>query len=137
MKKLSAIILAFICVLGMAGCSQQLQQTKGKQLLLEEGNVVKIEVSSFPGKESYSFSGEKAKAIIDYLADLNLESDFEEKADKYMGRTWVISLEYDTGDKLNLYHLGNKFIRSEKGSWYKMTYDEASRFDTLLYELKS
>ena len=28
------------------------------------------------------------------------------------------------------------FIRVKGGSWYKMTYDEASRFDTLLDELK-
>ena len=47
-----------------------------------------------------------------------------------------ISLKYENGDTLSIYHFGNMFIRSEKGSWYKMTYDEASRFDALLDKLK-
>ena len=50
---------------------------------------------------------------------------------------WVISLEYDNGDVLTVYHFGNMFIRTENGPWYKMTYDEAKRFDTLLNELNN
>lgn len=134
MKKLTVLLLALICVLGIVGCSQQPQQVQGGQLLAE-GNVVKIDVSSLPEGYDYSFNGEDAKEIIGYLSGLNLQSDFEENPNEYAGMTWVISLEYENGDVSTIYHLGNMFIRSEKGSWYKMTYEEGGRFDVLLNEL--
>ena len=130
MKKLLIIALAFLCVFGMVGCSQQPQQAQSNQLIAE-GNVIKIDVSSLEGY-NYSFDGEKAKEIIDYLSNLNLQSNFEENPNEYAGMTWVISLEYETGDILNVYHFGNLFIRSEKGAWYKMAFEEASRFQVLL-----
>ena len=136
MKKLLTIALVFLCVLGMVGCSQQPQQVQGNQLLAE-GNVIKIDVSSLPEGYNYSFDGEDAKEIIDYLSNLNLQINFEENPNEYTGMTWVISLEYDNGEILTVYHFGNMFIRTEKGSWYKMTYDEANRFDTLLDELNN
>ena len=136
MKKLLTIALVFLCVLGMVGCSQQPQQVQGNQLLAE-GNVIKIDVSSLPGGYNYSFDGKDAKEIIDYLSNLNLQSNFEEDPNEYTGMTWVISLEYDNGEILTVYHFGNMFIRTEKGYWYKMTYDEANRFDTLLDELNN
>jgi hypothetical protein len=135
MKKIIAIVLVCICVLGIVGCSQQPQQVQGGQLLAE-GNIVKIDVSSLPEGYNYSFRGADAKAIIDYLSTLNLESNFEENPNEYDGMTWVISLKYENGDVLTIYHHVNMFIRVKGGPWYKMTYDEASRFDTLLDELK-
>ena len=134
MRKLFAILMAIFCTLGIVGCSQQPQQVQGNQLL-EEGDVIKIDVSSLPEKYNYSFNEEDAKEIIDYLSNLNLQSNFEENPNEYDGMTWVISLEYDNNNKLTVYHFGNMFIRAEKGSWYKMAYEEASRFDTLLDEL--
>ena len=134
MKKVLTIAVAFLCLLGMVGCSQQPQYVQGNQLLVE-GNVIKIDVSSLPEGYNYSFDGEVVKEIIDYLSNLNLQSNFEENPNEYTGMTWVIYLEYDNGDKLTVYHDGNMFIRTEEGSWYKMTYDEANRFDTLLDEL--
>lgn len=134
MKKLTVLLLTLICVLGIVGCSQQPQQVQGGQLLAE-GNVVKIDVSSLPEGYDYSFNGEDAEEIIGYLSGLNLQSDFEENPDEYAGMTWVISLEYENGDILTIYHFGDMFIRSEKGSWYKMTYEEGGRFAVLLDEL--
>ena len=134
-KKIIAIVLICICVLGIVGCGQQPQQVQGG-LLLAEGNVINIDISSLSEGYNYSFSGADAKAIIDYLSTLNLESNFEENPNEYVGMTWVISLKYENGDALTIYHFGNMFIRVKGGSWYKMTYDEASRFDTLLDELK-
>ena len=136
MKKLMAIVMTVLCVLVIAGCSQQSQQVKGNQLLAE-GNVINVDISSLPEGYNYSFGGEGAKAIVDYLSDLNLNSKFEENPNEYSGMTWVISLEYENGDVLSVYHFGNMFIRSENGSWYRMTYDEASRFDMLLDELSN
>ena len=136
MKKLMATVMTVLCVLVIAGCSQQSQQVKGNQLLAE-GKVINVDISSRPEGYNYSFGGEDAKAIVDYLSDLNLNSKFEENPNEYSGMTWVIFLEYDNGDELTVYHFGNMFIRTEKGSWYKMTYDEANRFDTLLDELNN
>ena len=135
MKKIIAIVLVCLCVLGIVGCNQQPQQVQGGQLLAE-GKVINIDISSLPEGYNYSFSGKDAKAIIDYLSTLNLESNFEENPNEYDGMTWVISLEYENGDTLTIYHFGNMLIRVKGGSWYKVTYDEASRFDTLLDELK-
>lgn len=136
MRKLFSIVLVLFCVLGMVGCNQQPQQVQGNQLLAE-GNAININVSSLPEGYDYSFSGENAKAIIDYLSNLNLESNFEENPNEYMGMTWVISLEYDNGNVLTIYHSGNMFIRSESSSWYKMNFDEASGFGALLNELNN
>ena len=134
MKKIIAIVLVCIYVLGIVGCSQQPQQMQVSQLLAE-GNVINIDVSSLPEGYNYSFSGADAKSIVDYLSTLNLESNFEENPNEYAGMTWVISLKYENGDALTIYHF-DMFIRVKGGSWYKMTYDEARRFDTLLDELK-
>ncbi len=136
MKKLLTIALAFLCLLGVVGCSQQSQQEQGDQLLVE-GNVIKIDVSSLPEGCNYSFDGEDAKRIVDYLSNLNLQSDFEENPDEYAGMSWVICMEYDNGDKLTVYHFGNMFIRTEKGPWYKMIHEEARRFEALLDELNN
>ena len=108
MKKFIAVVLVCICVFGLIGCNQQPQQVQGNQLLVE-GNVVKIDVSSLPEGYNYSFSGEDAQAIIDYLSTLNLESEFEENPNEYTGMTWVIALEYENGDTFKIYHFG-KFI---------------------------
>ncbi|MBR6552491.1 MAG: hypothetical protein IKT89_06595 [Clostridia bacterium] len=143
MRKLLVFLLVIFCVLGTIGCNKQPQeeiesqpQQKQENQLLPEGNVIKVNVSSLPEKYNYSFTGENVKVITDYLSSLNLQSNFEENPDDYFGMTWVISLEYENGDTLTIYHFGNMFIRSEQGScWYRMTSEEASRFESLLNEL--
>ena len=70
-----------------------------------------------------------------YLTGLNLISDFEENPDQYGGMTWVIALDYKDGTTETVYHFGNMFIRNSGGPWYKMTYEQASAFDSLLAEL--
>ena len=145
MRKLLVFLLVIFCVLGTIGCNKQPQeeiesqpQQKQENQLLPEGNVIKVNVSSLPEKYNYSFTGENVKVITDYLSSLNLQSNFEENPDDYFGMTWVISLEYENGDTLTIYHFGNMFIRSEQDScWYRMTYEEASRFEPLLNELEN
>ncbi len=134
MKKLTAFVLALACVWGLIGCSNQPAQAQSIKLL-KEGNITDIDVTSLPEGYAYSFSGEDAKAIIDYLSNLNLEENFKENPDGYTGMTWVVSLKYDNGDVSTVYHFGNMFIKVENGPWYLMTYDEASRFGRLLSEL--
>lgn len=103
--------------------------------LLREGKVARVSLSSLPAGYTHAFAGEDAQAIVDYLSDLNLISDFPENPNEYDGMTWVISLAYDDGSTRTVYHFGNMFIRAEDGPWYKMSYDEASCLNELLAEL--
>lgn len=104
-------------------------------LLQTSEGVSSVSVSSLPGGYDYSFDGEAAKEVVDYFTNLNLISDFTENPNEYDGMTWVVNVEYDNGASETLYHFGNMFVRRESGSWYKMNYDEAARFATLLTEL--
>ena len=132
MKKYIAFVLALVCVLGLVGCASV--ATEGG-ILLKEGKVKRISVTSLPEEYEYSFDGNDAVVIVDYLSDLNLIADFSENPNEYGGMTWVISLEYEDGDAVTIYHFGNMFIRTKSGSWYKMNSEEARRFDELLDEL--
>ena len=136
MKKLIIIALVLIYILCMVGCSQQRKQIKGDQLLME-GNVIKVDVSNDIDGEYYSFSGEKAKVIVDYLSNLTLDGTFEENLNELAGTTWVISLEYDNGDILTVYNFGNLLIRSENSSWHKITGKKIGNFGDLLNELNN
>lgn len=111
--------------------------TKGKGTLLKDVEVSSISISSLPEGQEYSFSGDDAKAIVDYLSSLTLFSDFEENPDEYGGMTWTITIEYDRGYPTTIYHFGNMFIKTEDGTWYKMVADEANRFDGLLNRLNA
>lgn len=149
MKRLVALVAVFAFLLLLVGCQEtEIQSTEtsrdnvsnqvsGSQLLIE-GNVIKCDVSSLPENYNYSFKGESVKKIVDYLSSLNLNSDIEKNPnDYYGGITWRITLKYENGEALNIYHNANEFICAENGTWFKMTYEEAGRFDELLDEIKN
>ena len=124
MKKWISFVLALVCAVALVGCSK---------LLIKEESVKNISVSSVPAGYEYSFQGDDAQAIIDYLTNLNLTPHngiFDE-----VGMTWDISIEYENGDAVRISHNCNKYIRMNDGSWYQMTFEEANRFSTLLEEL--
>ena len=102
--------------------------------LLQAKEVIRIDVRHLPESASmeYHFSEkEQIRQITDYLSGLHLISDYPENPDHYSGGTWVITLSHADGSTQTIYHFGNMFIRSEEGPWYKMSYEEASRFDIL------
>lgn len=105
-------------------------------MLLKEGTVKSITVTSLPGNSEYYFTDDDAAAIVEYISELNLSIDFAENPGEYDGRVWEISIEYENGVTQMIHHSGNMFIRTETGPWYKMLYEEASIFGTLLYELR-
>lgn len=107
----------------------------GEDDLLEAGDVTQVAVSSLPGGYAYAYVGEDAMAIVDYLDSLSLQSRFKEDPDEYTGMTWVIAVDHADGSTVTVYHFGNMFIRNEDGPWYRMEYEEAERFNTLLDEL--
>lgn len=118
-----------------SGCGGDMDEPVA--LLPKEDGIIGITVSSLPKGYDYSFSGDDVDVIVEYLSNINLISDFSENHDVYFGSTWVISLQYDNGDVVTVRHSGNKFIQTNNGPWYKMNYDEANRFDSLLDELNS
>lgn len=133
MKKNTILILIIACLLTMMTACSGVPVKGG--VLLKEGTVKKISVTSLPEGYDYSFSGDDVQSVVNYLSELNLTSEYSENPDEYDGMTWVISLEYESGDTLMIYHFGNMFIRTAGSSWYKMTHEEASRFDKLIGEL--
>lgn len=133
MKRIIAFTLVLASALTMVGCSAV--ATEGG-LLLKEGKIERISVISQPEGYIYSFSGNEAKTIIDYISGLNLSAKFSENPNEHTGMVWVIYLEYEGGDILTIYHCGNMFIRANDGLWYKMNYEEASQLEALLNESK-
>jgi len=126
MKKIAVFVLAMLCVVALVGCSK-----KGK-ILLQEGTVKHISVSSWPEGYNYSYTGESAQAIVDYLSGLDLKKSSTGAPN---GMAWDIILEYEDGSTVELCHAGNSVISVVGGSQYKMTYEQASAFDSLLWEL--
>ena len=85
MKKNTILILIIACLLTMmTACSGA--TVKGG-VLLKEGTVKKISVTSQPEGYDYSFSGDDAQSVVNYLSELNLTSEYSENPDEYGGMT--------------------------------------------------
>ena len=137
MKKSLALMLALVCICSLTACSKVTENKPPRgSMLLKEGTVEKVHVSSNPGNYVYEFEKESAQAIVDYLANLNLYRDFKENPEDYSGMTWVISLEYENGEKTTIYQFANLFIRTENDPWIEIRPVEAERFGALLEELR-
>ena len=102
---------------------------------LKDSKVKSAVVTGMIGTKKYTFEGEKAQAVVDYLKSLHLITNFPENPDEYNGTSWTIDLEYEGGDTVTVWHNANMFIRNPLKPWYRMDYEEAFSFDDLLYEL--
>lgn len=100
-----------------------------------ENNTRVDEVSSLPSGYNYSFSGESANKILDYISSLSTTTVYAEDPNKHGGITWVISVKMDNGETFKVYYLTDIFIRTENGVWRKINSDKVSRFKDLLNEL--
>ena len=100
--------------------------------LFKAGYVRHISVSGFPEDCIYDFTGRNAQAILDYLSGLDL---VEDATPPPPGGVSDITIEYEDGSTVKLYHSANEYIGISGGSQYKMTYEQASAFDSLLDEL--
>ena len=132
MKKI-ALILAVFLLAAIPACSP----VKKGDVLLSDGVVSLAVVSSLPEGYYYSFSGEDAEAVRDYICALHLKSHFKESPESCGGMTWVICLVFEDGKEQTIYHFGNMFIREESGRWFRMEYDEAAAFESLLVGMSS
>ena len=150
MKRILAITLTLVMLLAaLTGCMASQDDNDSEILkdspnsnttqnsLIREKTINNITVTSLPSGYEYSLTGDDVNAIVDYFSNLHLISDFEENPDEYNGMTLVVSIEYHNGTSSTIYHFGNMFVRVDDGPWYKMDYEEASRFHPLLQELCS
>ena len=125
MKRILLIILTLaLCLPVLSGCSLP---------NLDENSIKRIAVTSLPKGYEYSFKGDDAQAIVDYLESLHLTPFSGINSED--GMTWVISIEDKNGKITTVYHSCNKYIMAEDGSLYEMIFEEANRFGSLLYEL--
>lgn len=152
MRKTASVLLALLLLL--PGCGNAVTEVRSppeiipaatqigstttpgeEHLPLPGGSIKSIEVYPYLGSSHYIFIGEEAAAVFDYLTQLNVTSDFPENPGEYDGGGWDITIHYQRDHTLRLCHFGNMFIRIEAGPWYKMDYEEASYFSTLVSEL--
>ena len=125
MKRILLMILTIaVCLPILSGCGLP---------NLDENNIKSISVTSSPEGYEYSFKGEDAQAIVDYLESLHL-TPFS-GINSANGMAWVISIEHKNEKVTTVYHSCNKYIMTEDGSLYEMIFEEADRFGSLLYEL--
>lgn len=124
---LFALIILIFCVTAFSGC------TPKEFSNLNKNDIRSIHVTSEPGGYEYSFADSDARAVIDYLSNLNLTLAFPFHS--YTGMVWIISLEYESGEVVTVHYSCNKFIRMDNGLLYEMKFDEASCFEALLDEL--
>ena len=141
MKSMIAIILALaLCLALPAGCGTKQGKPapgaadKGAPRVAKDGTVRSVEATSFPERFAYTFTGDAAQAVLDYLLSLQLSEDSENRHALYSGITWQLDLAYDDGDEMTVYHSGT-YIQTKDGPFYKMDDDEAVRLYSLLDEL--
>ena len=133
MKRSIFVLLLCFCLVFAISCGSE--DGSVNSAALDEGVVKSIEVSSMPHGYEYSFEGNDAHAVIDYIRGLHLEADFSEDPDVYTGMTWVVDIRYEDGTDTTVYMFGNMFIRKDNENWLKMDYNEAAAFEELLENL--
>lgn len=111
------------------------KQSAATLLGINKAKVTGVKVSSLPQGYDYSFTGDKAQAVVDYLSGLSLSSELSvQDPGQLNGMLWVIRLDYENGDTITLYDSG-KFIHGEEHKWYEMPYEESQGLSELIWKL--
>ena len=131
MKRILIMILTLaLCLPVFSGCTPK--QFKN----LNESDIKSVSVSTLPefyGYE-YSFSGEEARAVVDYLSGLNLTPLLISVGKG--GMTWVIEIEYEDESETTVYLFGDEIWINAKEK-YLMQPEENGVFEALLEALNS
>ncbi|MBR4062772.1 MAG: hypothetical protein IKK01_06875 [Clostridia bacterium] len=129
MKRILLIILTLaICLPVLSGCTPK--QFKN----LNESDIKSVSVSTLPefyGYE-YSFSGDEARAVVDYLSGLNLTP--HPISVPKGGMTWVIEIEYEDESETTVYLFGDE-IWINANAKYIMQPEERGVFEALIGNL--
>ena len=131
MKRILIMILAIAIYLPvLSGCTPK--QFKN----LNESDIKSVSVSTLPefyGYE-YSFMGEEARAVVDYLSGLKLTPLLISMPKG--GMTWVIEIEYEDESETTVYLFGDEIWINAKEK-YLMQPEENGVFEALLEALNS
>ena len=131
MKRILLIILTLaVCLPVLSGCTPK--QFKN----LNESDIKSVSVSTLPefyGYE-YSFSGDEARAVVDYLSGLNLTPLLISVGKG--GMTWVIEIKYEGESETIVYLFGDEIWINAKEK-YLMQSEENGIFEALLEALNS
>ena len=128
MKRILTVLLVLTCLLGTVACSP----AKGGAFF-EKNSVVRATASTMPKSQQYNcvFEGDKLTALVDFLAGLELISDFSDNPDEYYGMVWDIRLNYSEGEDVSIKFF-ETFIRFGSGKWYKISDSERLQLQSLL-----
>ena len=124
------ILTLAICLPILSGCTPK--QFKN----LNESDIKSVSVSTLPefyGYE-YSFTGEEARAVVDYLSGLNLTPLLISVGKG--GMTWVIEIKYEDESETTVYLFGDEIWINAKEK-YLMQSEENGVFEALLEALNS
>ena len=129
MKRILLMILTLaICLPILSGCTPK--QFKN----LNESDIKSVSVSTLPefyGYE-YSFSGDEARAVVDYLSGLKLTPLLISMPKG--GMTWVIEIEYEDESETTVYLFGDEIWINAKEK-YLMQSEENGVFEALIRNL--
>ena len=129
MKRILLMILTLaICLPVLSGCTPK--QFKN----LNESDIKSVSVSTLPefyGYE-YSFSGDEARAVVDYLSGLKLTPILISIPKG--GMTWVIEIEYEDESETTVYLFGDEIWINAKEK-YLIQSEENGVFEALIGNL--
>ena len=129
MRRILLIILTIaVCLPILSGCTPK--QFKN----LNESDIKSVSVSTLPefyGYE-YSFSGDEARAVVDYLSGLKLTPLLISIPKG--GMTWVIEIEYEDESETTVYLFGDEIWINAKEK-YLMQSEENGVFEALIRNL--
>lgn len=130
MKKIIVPLLLFFLI---SGCTAD-------QLKLDPTSINQITITTLPEDEDMEriyTDDVKINAICSYLNSLNLISRFTEKADEYVGQTYIITINDNQKEPTIIYHFGNVFIKQNEEEWKKISYKQGSELYSLLLKYES
>ena len=126
---LVAICLSLsVCILNKNG-----ESNKSKELNLNRNDVQKINISDFPSSfKAFDIDNEEqVQKIIDYLASINTIETKLNPSD-YCGGGYSIKVYLSNGSIRYFGLLGNKFFVEKNRFTYEVSYNEATKFDTIV-----
>ena len=132
------ICLVFALLLALAGCSgnHRSDQRADTDPLIPAKPIAEIIVSTLPRSDEFAFTdADSMNRIVDYFNSLHLLGEYTEEDSTLAGMIWVVKVFFDDGSSLTIWHSGNRFVRTEGGPCYQISYKEASRFQTLMDRL--
>lgn len=113
-------------------------EAPANDLCLNAEDVSCIHITTMPENlDIKCYSSSDIERVIDYFSLLNLESDFPENADEYLGMAYDVIIKYKNGESREFIHFGNMFFKEVGSDWRKMSYDQASEFEEIVSSLNS